>query len=320
MQWVMAATLFACGTNIVTSCTSGVADNPVQPQPQPQPRERIIAFEGIENGRDMGGLVMQDGRTVRFDMLVRSGNLSRATDADEAILKNQYHLSNVFDFRFDAEIAAAPDRDIDGVSYTQLSTLPMAFVVAMSVGSSASGQVDTRDIGSLVIDKAFDPKAQEMARQLYPAIVTSTDAQAYYGEFLRGVLIAKGGALWHCSQGKDRAGLASAFVLAALGASREVIVEDFDLSNQSYASKVEALSALLRDKERQQVGDGTSGMGSAEAVAFIQAMVGVSRENFEATLDMIDQQYGSMPEYIENQLGFSKEEQQQLRTKYLTSE
>lgn len=286
----------------IASCTNINGDNPVQPQQ----RERIIAFEGIENGRDMGSLVMQDGRTVRFDMLVRSAHLAAATDADVAILKNQYHLSDVFDFRFDAEKAAAPDRVIDGVTYTHLSTLPEAFIAAMSSTSSGSGQIDTRDIGSLMINKAFDPQAQEFARQLYPAIVTDGQAQQYYGEFLRGVLNAKGGVLWHCSQGKDRAGWASAFVLAALGASRETIVEDFDLSNQSYAAKVEALSALLRDKE-----------GGDEAVAFIRAMVGVSRENFEATLDMIDQKYGSMKEYIENQLGFSKEEQQQLRDKYL---
>ena len=56
-----------------------------------------------------------------------------------------------------------------------------------------------------------------------------------------------------------------------------------------------------------------------EELAFIRAMVGVSRENFEATLDLIDQQYGSLSEYIENRLGFSKEEQQQLRLKYLTT-
>ncbi len=93
--WVMTATLI-CGTSVFTAC-SGKEDNPIQLQQ----RERIIAFEGIENGRDMGGLVMQDGRTVRFDMLVRSGNLATATDADVAILRNQYHLSDVFDFRFD---------------------------------------------------------------------------------------------------------------------------------------------------------------------------------------------------------------------------
>ena len=298
--WMCVAILLICGATVLTSCSSN-DDNPVS-----QPRERVIAFEGIENGRDMGGLVVQDGRTIRFDMLVRSGRLSRATDADVAILTSQYHLSDVFDFRFDAEVAASPDREIDGVSNTQLSTMPRVIVEAYASGSSGSGQTDPSDQGDLMLQRAFDPQMQAMARGLYPAIVTDPDAQARYGEFLRGVLAAKGGVLWHCSQGKDRAGWGSAFVLAALGASRQVIVEDFDLSNQSYADKVEAMSAQVRDKE-----------GGDEAVAFIRAIIGVSRENFEATLDMIDQQYGSLSAYIENQLGFSREEQQQLRAKYL---
>ena len=301
MQWMLAAILVICGASVLTSCSSDNDDNPVS-----QPRERNIAFEGIVNGRDMGGLVMQDGRTIRFDMLVRSGNLSKATDADVAILTGQYRLSNVFDFRFDAEVAASPDRVIDGVTNIQLSTMPTAVIESYASGGSSSGQTDPSDQTALLLQRAFDPQMQAVARGLYPAIVTDADAQARYGEFLRGVLAAKGGVLWHCSQGKDRAGWGSAFVLAALGASRQVIVEDFDLSNQSYANKVEALSAQVRDKE-----------GGDEAVAFIRAIIGVSRENFEATLDMIDQQYGSLSAYIENQLGFSLEEQQQLRAKYL---
>jgi protein tyrosine/serine phosphatase len=54
-----------------------------------------------------------------------------------------------------------------------------------------------------------------------------------------------------------------------------------------------------------------------EGIENARAMVGVSLENFEATLDLIDQKHGSLSGYIENQLGFSKEEQQQMRTKYL---
>ena len=298
--WMITAILVISGATVMTACTSN-DDNAVTPT-----RERVIAFEGIENGRDMGGLVMQDGRTVRFDMLVRSGNLATATDTDVAVLTNRFRLSDVFDFRFNAEVAAAPDRVISGVTYTQLSTMPEAFIAAISSGSSSQDAIDTRDVGALLMDRVFDPKMQAFAKQLYPAIVTDAQTQAYYGQFLRGVLAAKGGVLWHCSQGKDRAGWGSAFVLAALGASRQVIVDDFDLSNQSYAARVEELSAMVRDKE-----------GGAEAVAFIQAMVGVSRENFEATLDLIDQQYGSLSAYIVNQLGFSEAEQQQLRAKYL---
>ena len=270
--------------------------------------QRAIAFGSIENARDMGTLTMQDGKVIRTGLLVRSGNLSKATDSDVALLKEKYHLTDVFDFRFEAEANAAPDRIIDGVSYTHLSTLPKAFIQGFSSSRADTTKMDTKDMLAVLMKYAFDPKAQTMARQLYPAIVTDSTAQHYYGEFLRGVLNAKGGVLWHCSQGKDRAGWASAFLLAALGASRETIVEDFDLSNQSYANKVEALTAPVRDKE-----------GGDEAVAFIRAMVGVSRENFETTLDLIDQKYGSLSQYIENQLGFKKEEQQQLRLKYLTT-
>ena len=299
--WLFAAII--CGTNLLAACSS---DSDDQSSQSSQPRERVIKFEGIENGRDMGGLVMQDGRTIRYDMLVRSANLFTATDADVDLLKNRYHLSDVFDFRFDAEVAACPDRVIDGVSYTRLPTMPKIFEDALAAaGSGAVSSVDTRDMAALVISKAFDPQAQKLARGLYPGIVTDAQAQRYYGDFLRGVLKAKGGVLWHCSQGKDRAGWAAAFVLAALGASRDVIVQDFDMSNQSYATQIEAASAQLRGKE-----------GSDEAIAFIKAMVGVSRENFETTLDLIDKQYGSLTQYLENQLGFTKEEQSQLKAKY----
>lgn len=71
----------------------------------------------------MGTLVMHNGQVVRSGMLVRSGCLAKATDSDVAVLKEKYRLSDVFDFRFEAEVNAAPDRIIDGVSYTHLSTL-----------------------------------------------------------------------------------------------------------------------------------------------------------------------------------------------------
>jgi len=271
--------------------------------------QRAIAFEGIENARDMGTLSMNDGRAIRTDMLVRSGNLSNATDSDVAVLKEKYHLTNVFDFRFEAEANAAPDRIIDGVSYTHLSTLPKAFVEGFSSSRSDTTRMDMKDVAAVLMKYAFDPKAQTMAHQLYPAIVTDALAQRYYGAFLQGVLHAKGGVFWHCSQGKDRAGWAAAFLLAALGADRKTIVEDFDLSNQSYARQVEVMTAKVKEQE-----------GSEEAVAFIHAMIGVSRENFEATLDLIDQKYGSLSQYVENQLGFSKEAQEQLRAKYLITQ
>ena len=268
--------------------------------------QRTIAFEGVENARDMGGLVMQDGKKICTGKLIRSGNLSKASDSDVAILKDRYHLTNVFDFRFESEANGAPDRIMDGVSFTHLSTLPTAFTTGFSSGRADTTQINTKSISDALMKHASNPQAQMMAKRLYPSIVSDSLAQHYYGKFLRGILHAEGGSLWHCSQGKDRAGLASAFLLAALGAGRDVIVADFDLSNQSYAPQVEALTAKIRENG-----------GSEDAVGFISAMIGVSKENFESTLDLIDKQYGSLSQYIENQLGFSKEEQLLLREKYL---
>jgi len=298
--WVFAATL-VCGEGILTSCSSDNADNSFIPA-----RERVINFEGVDNARDMGGLVMQDGSTVRFDKLVRSGKLAKATDADVAILKNRFNLSDVFDFRFDLEMTEAPDRVIDGVTYTNVPTMPQALIEAQAKMGAGSGQLSTAGTVEAILKLAFDTKVQEMVKQLYPTIVTDPQSQANYGKFLKGVLAAKGGVLWHCSEGKDRCGWGSALLLAALGASRQVIVEDFDMSNKSYAAQVEQLSAQVRGKE-----------GSEGAEAVIKALVGVSRENFEAALDVIDQKYGSMEQYLENQLKFSKEEQLLLRAKYL---
>ena len=270
------------------------------------PKDRTVAFEGIENARELGGLEMQDGRRIRAGKLVRSAELSKATDADVALLKKRFGLTDIFDFRFEAERGKAMDREIEGVTNTWLSTLPEKFVAAFASGRADTTVVKSRSLMETLAEYAFNPKAQEMAQKLYPAIVMDTTSQKRYGEFLRGVLSSKGGALWHCSQGKDRCGWGSAFVLAALGASRETIVEDFALSNVSYAPAVEAISAKIVEK----------GGGEAE-LSFIRAMIGVSVENFESTLDLIDSRYGSLQAYLEEALGFSAEEQESMKRKYL---
>lgn len=271
-----------------------------------KPQDRILPFEGIENGRELGGLLMQDGRSIRWGQLVRSGNLALASDQDVAILKERFHLSNVYDFRFDAEVAGAPDREMEGVRNTQLSTLPQSLVDGFTAGRADTTQFQVSGFMERLAEYAFNPKAQEMGRRLYPAIVMDPTSQQRYGAFLKGVLDTEGGVLWHCSQGKDRCGWGAAFVLAALGASRETIVEDFELSNVSYAAQVEALSQKVIELG-----------GGEDELAFIRAMVGVSTENFQSTLDLIDSQYGSLSAYLEKALGFTAQDQEKLRNKLL---
>ena len=62
---------------------------------------------------------------------------------------------------------ALPDRIIDGVSYTHLSTLPRALIEGFaSSGRSSTVATDLKNMASVLMKYAFEPKAQTMARQL----------------------------------------------------------------------------------------------------------------------------------------------------------
>lgn len=262
-----------------------------------------MLFEGIVNARDLGGLRV-GGKTVRSGLLLRTGHLHDATDADVARLRDEYHLRRIFDFRTMDEAAAQPDRPVPGSGYQLLPTLD---IEAERQSGEAVPAETWLDLPSHIVRLAFSKVFQQKARELYPSLVMSDFSQLQYAAFLNTILDTPDGAvLWHCSQGKDRTGIGAAVILGALGADRETIVADFDLSNESYATAISLLSRKVQDMG-----------GNEEALKFIGAMVGVSRENFERALDLIDAQYGSLSAYLVGPLGFGPADQQRLREKYL---
>jgi protein-tyrosine phosphatase len=90
--------------------------------------------------------------------------------------------------------------------------------------------------------------------------------------------------LIHCTSGKDRPGYGAALLMLAIGASRDVVLDDYDLSN-SYRRPVPQLF----------------GSGTPEAVARI--LLAAQRKYLEAALDEIDRVHGSFDAYLERALG-----------------
>lgn len=115
-------------------------------------------------------------------------------------------------------------------------------------------------------------------------------------------------ALWHCTQGKDRTGFATAVLLVALGADRKLIVDDFSLSNEAYKTLLDALTVKAK----------AAGYDDSK-INILYALLGVSVPNFQLTLDTIEQRYGSLDNYLKEALGCDETLKKKLQDRFLLS-
>ena len=265
-----------------------------------------IELPGVPNARQLGGYAI-GARKVRMNVLLRTGTLAQATDQAVAALQEKYNLAFVADFRTSLERDAAPDRDVVGATNVALPVLEKMISgeeAASAMGALRRGKHDS----SVVLEVLREPQLQAALGGIYDYIVFDKDHQRSFAAFLdRLVALPEGRAvLWHCSQGKDRCGWGSAFVLAALGADRSLTVADFALSNVPYAEEIEALASYARENGMED-----------ELIDYIYLYKGVSVAFFEKTLDAIDFKYGSILNYMEQELDLSSDDRRILMDKFL---
>ena len=269
-------------------------------------KSQSAGLESLINARDLGGYVLPDGRRIKRGMLLRGGSLANVSDADRTVLKTRYHLSHIFDFRTEGEVDLAPDRPFAGVRYTWL---PAIDPETEKMDSLSLPQEAYRNLSHYLVDEgnAFNPAVQNVARHIYSEMVLNEYTQLQYAAFLQIIAGSQGGGIyWHCSQGKDRTGLGSAFLLSALGADRKLIMQDFDISNDYYRADIKWQIAKLRLKKHD-----------AEAEKVIKTFIGCNVEYFSGALDLIDMKFGSMENYLKGPLCMSDDDIATIRARYL---
>lgn len=297
--------IILCTVLSLVSCSSGESDTQAQ---EVTLEKQKISLGGVANARQLGGYAI-GGKTIRKDILLRSGNLSKATDGAVDTLCNIYHLKYIFDFRTSLERMPNPDRDVDGAENLWL---PCMEKLMQSI--AASGALKTKpsgDVGEMantMLELVSAPAAVKLAQDMYPNIVFDADAQKSYSAFLDSLAVLPEGhaAIWHCSQGKDRCGWGTALLLAALGADRELIVADFALSNSSYQALIDHVVESAHQRNYTQ-----------DQINAVYALIGVSVENFQKTYDQILARYGSIDEYLSEALCCDEEQREILRRKFL---
>lgn len=174
---------------------------------------RIITLAGGLNFRDLGGYPAAGGKHVRWGQLFRSGTMQGLTDEDQKTLR-ALQLAVVFDLRTSTERARRPSR-IDNVGARH------KIFLHESTGGNLNHLIEV------------EQKTQSSAIDHITASYRTLPFRfaAIFRELF--IELSRGNAplVFHCSAGKDRTGMAAALVLSALGTPRDIIMEDYTVTN-----------------------------------------------------------------------------------------
>lgn len=260
-----------------------------------------IPFEGLHNTRDLGGLPAADGRHVKPALLLRSGALHKASENDLARLLADYHLESVVDFRTELERDKEPDprEFMEGVVFYDFPALS-GETVGITHGASLAQDVKTLE--------AVNAQPHEIVRKMYPQILLGDAGREAYRGLLNVLLESNGGAvLWHCSEGKDRAGLGAVIVERALGVPEADVRADYLATNLFARNRAEGALDVLAAKLPALRGL------DADMDSFFYAYA----DYYDAALAAVADTFGTFDAYLAEALDFGPEKQTALREKYL---
>lgn len=263
-------------------------------------KNQQIGITSAHNARQLGGYRI-GGKRVKADLLLRSAKLAGLSSEDSILLCDRYGVQRIYDFRSQEEILSEPDVIPGKAQYLSLS-------LSFTSGSESDSQFNIdyknqENIIGLLLQYADHPAIQTMCTSMYDLIFFEESSQEVYRQFFADLVTlnpADGAILWHCTQGKDRAGCASAMLLAALGANRSLIVSDFILSQDYYAPMV---AQIPTSTDTQKL--------------VINTLIGANSTIFEATLDKVDEKYGSLTNYLTQCIGVTPDMMLLLRERYL---
>ncbi len=255
--------------------------------------ERLLPLEGTHNFRDLGGYRTQNGGRVRWGMIYRSDHLGDLTEDD---LRYLHHLDIrlVCDFRGDEEVESHPDRlpEIDPPRRINPSISNPAFSPSRIRHAVQSGNEENIDFTELLIEgnRIFVRDGIAQYRALFRSLSNPEDVPL----------------LFHCTAGKDRAGLAAALILHVLGVPRETIMADYMLSGIYSAEHIESTLRMIRFASLFRVDPET-----------MRPLLGVQPEFIGAAYEVMREEYGSQDQYLRKGLGLSEADIENLRDRFV---
>lgn len=256
-------------------------------------KERVLPIEGSENIRELGGYQTIDGRTIKWRKILRGAVLAGLTEKDKTLLEN-YGLKTIVDFRSVQEQEAQPDDTIKGAKHL---SLPVFEETEASPQAMMQEMLGEHEDGKTIMEN------------MYKSFVTDAHSVEIYGKFFE--LLLKNNEedqvlLFHCTAGKDRTGFGAALFLSALGVSKEVIMQDYLLTNQNLNKQK---AQMMKMAQTQQVPEALIKNG--------EALFEADPDYLNAAFQAIEEHYGNVGNFLVEAIGFDGLAQEDLRELYL---
>ena len=224
--------------------------------------DRHIAFEGCFNFRDIGGYPTADGQRIKWGRYFRAGRQDRMTSADLRRAKN-LGIRTQIDLRRPDEVenqGRGPLPEL-GAAYHAIPVIPPGGSDQLNqlvgdTGISGRRYLGYLDFGDETWHRLFDLFAEA---DHHPMVL-------------------------HCTAGKDRTGVSTAFLLTVLGVDRQIIEADYALTN--------------RDVERQtDFVEREGGLGGLSRETMMHH-AGVPEDAIKDFLDGLTERHGGALEYL----------------------
>lgn len=247
--------------------------------------ERFFTLGKTSNFRHMGGYQTAAGATTRADRLYRSGYVNAPTTEVHATF-DRLGIATVYDFRSPIEREKNPLAVAADVAVIELGML-VASVENLWNMLLAEGLTPTG------AEKIMGDRYRELTREEIPG----------YRTMFQHMVENDGGALVMCSFGKDRAGIASALLLSALGVLPEQVEADYLLSAVAYADEDAAISKFEQFFSAQ---------GLPVDREIVLPILDARPQYLNVAFDLIDREAGGMDRFLHTELGMGPAERELL--------
>lgn len=238
----------------------------------------LINIKKVSNFRDMGTIVNKQGRFVSRGKFYRSGALNKLRKSSFAAFKD-LGINTVIDLRTDKEIQIKPDH------------LPREIAYYNYQGYSDSQDMFTKTRKDVLKGRITPQMADSLVTEFYGLYLTQNPSEIK--RIISTILDNPEPVLFHCSAGKDRTGMIAALVLSILQVDREIIFQEYLLSNNFREKQV---AQRMKQAKAGKVIFPNINYQVVETFSWVKPIF------LQAMFDSIEQKYGSVDNYIENEL------------------